>query len=514
MPALRELRTWMLGWLCAAGCGVAAGCATVPQGRAWLEVRTAHFEVHTDLREAVALDMARALEEARAGLLTLAWPGAADPRGRTEVAVFAREGRFHHYLRERLTEGLAQSRVGSERLVVVHWSDSPASGLPRAAVHEIAHDLSDWFSPLSPPWYSEGMASFLETFEYDRATQRARLGHVPGPLRGLLDSMGRRAPSAESLLEAHSALQGDVGRTRRFYLGSWLLVHYLVDHHREAFLQFRRDLSELRDWRDAWSDRFPRLGLDALDTGLQRYLTRARFEQMTATVELAAFSPQVRRLSPAEGYGLSSWIAYRLRAQQLSADDMQRALALDPDELTALRTRYQQLGGTSHAAERLSLARRLVRAHPESGEAWLLLARSARSVKEHGSALEQAARLMPEHPGVLELLAARALEAGDAAAALRYTDTLIRRTALGPAIAALHVRALALAGRCDAARYFARSVGASYSNDCRVARGGKSSPCLGHFEELLRQTCLKPPHPDLPTSSTRSTWTSGGSVGG
>jgi hypothetical protein len=272
MPSPRELRTWLVGCLCAATLALAAGCGVAPQGQAWLELRTAHFDVHTDLSEPAALDMARALEEARAGLITVAWRGAPSPRGRTEVVVFAREGRFRKYVREQLTEGLAQSRVGSQRLIVVYRDDERPSGLPRAAVHEIAHDLCDGFSPLQPAWYSEGMSLFWEGLDYHRETRRATLARVPEPVLEVVRRVGRRAWSAEGLFAARAALQGDRAATRRFYFSSWLLVHYLSNRHAPAFVEFQRDLSELRDWREAWSDRFPGLGPAPLEVNLQRYL--------------------------------------------------------------------------------------------------------------------------------------------------------------------------------------------------------------------------------------------------
>ncbi len=488
----------MLGWLWAAGLVLSSGCASAPQGQAWLEVRTAHFDLHTDLLEPAALDMARALEEARAGLITVAWKGAPDPRGRTEVAVFAREGRFRDYVQRDQTEGLAHSQVGSERLIVTYWSDERPAGLPPVVVHEIAHDLAYWFTPLQPPWYSEGMASFLEGLEYDRATQRVIMGGIPEPIVKVLRSVGRKASSTEGLFVAPSALHDDELTTSRFYFTSWLLVHYLINHHGQPFIQFQRDLSKLRDWREAWSSSFPRLGPHQLDAGLEQYLDGGRFEYLAAQVQVPTFSPRVRTLSPAEGYGLSSWMAHRLGAEELSAQDRDRALALDPHELNALRTRYHGLSGKGQAAERQSVARQLVQAHPNSGEAWLLLASAGASEQERRGALDQAQRRMPDHPGVVELLATRALEARDSAAALGHTELLIRRTALAPWITALHLRALATNGRCDDARHFAGSAGASYSKDCSIRKQGHAVACLAYLEELVREACEQMPPAQVP----------------
>jgi hypothetical protein len=95
---------------------------------------------------------------------------------------------------------------------------------------------------------------------------------------------------------------------------------------------------------------------------------------------------------------------------------------------------------------------------------------------------------MPEHPGVLELLAHAAFDAGDAAA-LQHTELLIRRTALSVPVVVLHLQALAKNGRCDDARQVARSVSATYSEGCRVSFEGKSITCSTLYEKTIRLQC-------------------------
>jgi hypothetical protein len=315
---LREIMSRMRlgrGWAASirvAGSVLALGCGSVPLGQAWLEVRSPHFDLYTDLERTAALDMAQALEESRAGLIRVAWRAESEPRGRTEVAVFASESRFHDYVQDSDTAGVAQSYVGMERLIVTYWDEERPSGLPRVAVHEIAHDLSHWFTPLQPAWYSEGMASFLEGLQYDRATHRAILGEVPPTMLRVLKTPGRTAGSTELLFDAPQAVHEDAWETSNFYFTSWLLVHYLMNHQDEPFYQFQLDLAALRGWREAWSHRFPKLGAAQLDASLEQYLDGGQFNYVVEQVEVPAFSPQVRTLSAAEGYGISSWIAHRL----------------------------------------------------------------------------------------------------------------------------------------------------------------------------------------------------------
>ena len=352
----------------------------------------------------------------------------------------------------------------------------------------IAHDLSYWFAPLQPPWYSEGMASFLEGMQFDRATNRAILGEVPPPMLRVLKTPGRTAGSIQQLFDAPRAVHGSAWETSRFYFTSWLLVHYLMNHQ-EVFYQFQLDLAALRDWREAWSERFPQLGPAQLDAEMERYLDGGQFNYLAEVVDLPAFSPRVRMLSTAEGHGLSSWLAHRLGAQPLSDAEGDAALALDPNEFNALRTRYDELRGRDAKRQRLELARRLVGAHPDNGEAWLLLARAGESPEERRDAIARARRAMPDHPGVLELLAEDALDARESSAALEHTRLLIRRTVLSVRVAALHIQALASSGLCDDARQVARSVNATYTDGCNVSKDGELSSCLAFYEKLIQTHC-------------------------
>ena len=61
-----------------------AGCATLPAcpakgGPIWREATTAHFRLRSDLDEGDARETIRRLEEIRASMLAMVWPGAAFP---------------------------------------------------------------------------------------------------------------------------------------------------------------------------------------------------------------------------------------------------------------------------------------------------------------------------------------------------------------------------------------------------------------------------------------------------
>jgi hypothetical protein len=46
------------------------------------------------------------------------------------------------------------------------------------AVHELAHDLSQWFLPLQPAWFAEGLAVYLENKRLDGASGQVVMGEA------------------------------------------------------------------------------------------------------------------------------------------------------------------------------------------------------------------------------------------------------------------------------------------------------------------------------------------------
>jgi hypothetical protein len=142
----------------------------------WIRLDTPHFSISSNLEPRSAERIARTLEETRACLLALAWTGASDPRGRTQVVVFARPSEFEHFVGEPTAAGIAVSHSQNERTIA--FRPGGESDVPKVVVHELAHDLSQWFMPLQPPWFAEGLAVYLENVKFDPATRQAAMGEL------------------------------------------------------------------------------------------------------------------------------------------------------------------------------------------------------------------------------------------------------------------------------------------------------------------------------------------------
>ncbi|HEY4395865.1 MAG TPA: hypothetical protein VGP64_17490, partial [Polyangia bacterium] len=190
--------------LAAAASAGAAGCATLPAcpakgGPRWRELTTRNVTLRTDLDETEARETIRRLEEIRAALLAVFWPGAAPPAVQTNAVAMRSIRELTAFTRDPHSPpqvwGFRRTDPPFEPIITFAGTDARSF---RVLVHELVHDLSSWYVPIQPAWFAEGFATFLETAAYDRetgvfefgrpASERAR-SSLGGPFRAavLLD---------------------------------------------------------------------------------------------------------------------------------------------------------------------------------------------------------------------------------------------------------------------------------------------------------------------------------------
>lgn len=459
-----------------AGCAASTRLGERHAERRWAQIDTPHFSVSTNLDELAALELARSLEEARAALLALAWTGGRDPRGRTPVVVFERPAEFEHYVGRATFAGVAIGTPGFERLL--SFRPGGHTGIPPVVIHEMVHELSQWFMPVQPLWFAEGLAEYLTTLRYERSRQQATIGEgSEDNLRWLL-STGVLMRSSK-LFGRRGSEEADPREQASFYASSWLLVHYLLNREGAAFGRFQLGLTRLVPWRRAWDEAFPGLDLDELDARVLAYARENSTRLVTRHVEVASFEPQRRVLSQAEVHGVLAALSSRLELP-LGEREMRSALRLDPDELNALGVMFHALPA-SQTAERLEVARRAVAAHPDSGAAWLLQVQAEPGAAAQADALLHAARLAPDHPLVARLLAEAELSSGRPEAALAHANVALRRSPLTPELLTLHIAALAARHRCNTARALALDAETFFPSSCSVRSGNGAVVSCGQF---------------------------------
>jgi hypothetical protein len=439
---------------------VEGGCATarLPPcpargGAAWSRVASRHFVVRTDLDVASAEELVRELEEARAAILALAWPKAADPPGRVDVVAFRSREELGAVAPEGVT-GMWRKRPPFPPMLVlggVSRLDSDA-----AVAHEVTHDLAHRFLPIQPPWYSEGVATYFETLTYDRTTGVARVG--PPPLARLheLHSGGRWVP--EELVRCRRA-PGEGPALGRFESSSWLLFHYLVDIHPAELERFQELVRELAPWEEAWTRAF-HASYAQLKDELGAYLADDRFKVGERRVKVEVGMIETRAMRDAEVHVVRSLLLTgktetSARARRAELAD---ALAQEPADVEALAAEAYLLAGDDKEA--VTRARRAVALRPTSALAAAMFADAVGvgDPEAHG-VLIRALAAAPSDAEIMSRLAKLAAARGRWDESLALSTRAIRLGAVDDvSILVVLAKGLAHLGRCGEATFVMRAL--------------------------------------------------------
>jgi len=401
----------------------------------WHELRTEHFVVRTDLALDDARRVAVDLEEVRAGLLAASWHRSNLPTSRTQVIMLGDGRELHDYAMKGI-EGFVAADAFGEPIMVVSGDEDPKE--QRFLKHELSHVISNQFLVRNPRWVSEGLACYLETLRFDRRRGRFVVGEWSSDRVWSLRN--EAMPSYWDILrtgreaEHMSAHEGWI-----FETGSWALVRWLVDDRLKGFEDF---LARGEDKYYAFSAAFPDLTESKIRAGVNAYLKLGKAEILTVEVPRWSGAVAERALPPAEVYALLADL------QRLSPGfprtperDMRKAsllgLALQSDPGNPLAL---QLSDTTDATA-------ATKAHPDDWRAWLVFAD-----KNQGglAALQTAARLAPDVPGVLIRLAGAESEHGTHELALEHALRAVEIAPGRPDLLGVLAVVQANAGHCAA----------------------------------------------------------------
>lgn len=443
-----------------------AGCATLPAcpakgGPIWREAVSTHFRVRSDLDEDDTRETVRRLEEIRASMLAILWPGAPDPPIRTEVVVLRSRIELMVFVRDphvpALIWGLRTEPSPLPASLLFAGTDFRTMSV---LVHELAYDLSVWFLPIQPLWYSEGVANYLETLRYDRSTGRAQIGEPPAGR--YLDSAWSQGLSASDLLGARSLPAGE--KAAEFVDRSWLLVHYLINERPEAFARLQRELLALKPPSEAWSTALPDLPPSKLDGALDQYRSNGSYRTDLWKIPFPAPTISVRVMTDAEAHVVRAMLFETGAAPGVAPDSMAaqkeigEALEADASNVEALALRFFWFSPAGQRRDRLELAERAVGAHPDQWLAWLMVAASAADERAKRTALAKGLALAPHQAPLLTEMARLDAAAG------RWNESLLfstKATSFGERRwrgLRLRMEALAHLGRCAEAGNLAAAL--------------------------------------------------------
>ncbi len=444
-------KCWQHAALGASLAGLSGCAAGLRSASGWEQLTTEHFQIRTDVADVTARDLARLLEETRASLLALGWPRSKVPPSRTDVTIFAHRGAAADFL-----PGNASGVCVRQPPFANHIVFSLNGGrLPETVAHELSHDLSGWFMPIQPLWFAEGLATYLQSVRYDRDTGKATLGEVPAQIVRMERTYSREGVGVRALLDSEHHPEF-TEQNQAFYVGSWLLVYHLLNEYDEPFGNFQMALKRFVPWRTAWDLEFGKIPTEQLD----REMSAVLHNNSTRSVVIpeTKFEPSVRALSVAETHGaLARAAMIRVRdSRALIEREVERALALEPNELLALSARFYALPTTRN--QRADLARRAVAGHPTQALSWLMLRETSADVGERDRASARAVQAEPFSGAARLARAEDKLATGHEVEALEDAVLGVRLTV--PTARALHTYAIALSAnrRCAEAESVAAAA--------------------------------------------------------
>ena len=386
-------------------------------GPEWREYRSQHFALDTDLEPAEAESMVRELETLQAMEIRALVPEDTDVPGYVRVIVPARESVF-----EALAPYASIGYFGvgplEEPTAVIHPAALRKD--PEVIAHELAHHLVWYFFPRHPRWFSEGLASFVQTVANPKF--RGTAGLVPVDRASRLRSIRQMRVSALlSWKGGYSVMEPDLEE-----LWSWVLYHWLWNERPRAFGEYQARLARAEDPSRAWLAAFPEFdpanarAMEKLEDALNRHRRHGEFTFYKVEVNPAtAFTQET--ISSARVHLLLLGIRRRFddiwrtfswpKDPSITAHfEVEEALREDPLEPGAI-----WLSDRVSGEAKVNALRNAVAAKPTDWRAWHLLSKvlegPARAT-EREAALRQAVSLNPDSAAAQNLLAAQLLASG------------------------------------------------------------------------------------------------------
>lgn len=466
-----------------------AACATTPKPPpeptpGWVEVITPHLHIRAELDTPAAVEVARSMEAVRSALTSFWGPDFA-PDDRLDVVIFREHASLSDFAPFTVRAFLADTHAG--KWMVSSLAAYEDSSFQIVQAHELAHHLGAYAMLRQPRWLNEGLASYLETIELDRASNRVAFGKTPSWIR----------PEAEKVSLARLwAWEGDelaANEIHRYVAQSWRLVHHLLDARPEQFAAFRRLLGTGTEPKAAWATAFAGLTDAALEKELAADQT---FETTTAPLRLEPLEPVVAPMSHAEVHAVRAVLQANTseplqRSQSIRKVEqhLERALALDPDNERALVVKAWLMVDD---AQRLSFLRERVAKLPHSGKILEAYALNLGHAGEDPRALlTQALALEPNSGTLIVSLAWYSALAGEGDRAVEFAERAVAQRPWDPSVVAVLAGSLGAAGRCpEAAARVQQAI--DLLGHSKLGR-----PALERQLQRYAQGCT-PEHPVLP----------------
>lgn len=259
-----------------------------PQGPGWKRIQTADYELFTDLEPALAQRAALVLSQSLSGLRAMF--GRAPVAAEQKLTVIAMNDSLEFERRfGRITQGLAFHQ-GDEVTICLYgppdrWfvrREVGYGGTQSVVIHELAHAVLRRYFVKQSRWFAEGMAQYLETFQWLDA-DTLRLGDPNLDAYRMYRSI--RSLNLEDLLQWNSMNERDL-KVAGFYGLSWAFVHYARNRETQKFGHFLADTAQ-HGPDQAFADNFGGRG-EELDKAIFTYMKQGNYLQTVIKVPVPA----------------------------------------------------------------------------------------------------------------------------------------------------------------------------------------------------------------------------------
>ena len=305
---------WLLVLVMGSGCMTTSGSGDLKRellrfegpgetGPGWKRVQTPDYELLTDLEPDQAMRAASLLNQSLSGLEAMFGKApVAAPRKLTIIAM--RDGLDFERRFGRRTWGFAHTQPDEVTLCLYgppdRWFVRPEinyQGTDSVLVHELAHAVLGRYFRFQSRWFAEGMAQYLETYQWLDA-QTLRLGDPN--LASYRKYRAIRSLSVQDMLHWTSMDDRDL-KISGLYGLSWAFVHYALNTDRERFGRFLGAVAE--QGPDLAFTQLYGAGGDELDEAIFKFMKQGSYRQVVlkvpltepAKVRLEKATPEVER---------------------------------------------------------------------------------------------------------------------------------------------------------------------------------------------------------------------------
>jgi hypothetical protein len=290
---------WGVVALVLSGCMTTAGSAslkrdllrfeksTVPQS-GWKQVVTPDYELLTDLEPELAERAAKLLSQTLSGLRAMF--GRAPVAAEHKLTILAlRDGLEFERRFGKQTMGFAVTGETEVTLCLYgppdRWfvrNEANYEGTQSVLVHELAHAVLSRYFTRQTKWFAEGMAQYLETFQWLDA-ETLRLGDPNLDAYGAYRAI--RSLSVNDMLEWRSMNERDL-KVAGLYGLSWAFMHYARNVEPRAFGPFLASVAQ-DGAESAFRQHFGGRG-EKLDQAIYGYMKQGQYQQVVLKVPLVA----------------------------------------------------------------------------------------------------------------------------------------------------------------------------------------------------------------------------------